>query len=455
MLLRKVANRILVEGLETTPEKLNNCLLPSERGGNASDSKLLFRFAGDEFVCLITGDMSEEEVSILATRLVEILTRPFLLMDRTIRIGASIGAARIGVDSASAEELIRFADIAMYDAKQNGRGRVSFFDDNMRKAAIDTASLERDFAVAIDRGELEVHYQPKLSLGDNSVTGLEALVRWRHPERGLLYPASFIKIAESGGYLDKLGREVMKTAARDIAAWRSQGHSYRVAINVCPSQFADDMFVTNVTNYVQALGASPSDFELEVTETIAMANHENARSHLINLRNAGFFASIDDFGMGFSNLAQLTRLPYHCLKIDKSLIDDVVQNQDSRTIVSSIIAMAHGPRPGCRRRRRGKPRPDGSARLAGLRYRSGLLHQQTHSLQRSRRQDRQPWGYPKPGEKAHGLCRGKLMTATVLDVICSDQSASTLRPRQSIRSSRYRRQRGRNDGQFRGSAHGR
>jgi EAL domain-containing protein (putative c-di-GMP-specific phosphodiesterase class I) len=232
--------------------------------------------------------------------------------------------------------------MAMYEAKRRGRGTYAFFDDQMRERAIDRGELERDFVHAIANDEIVVHYQPKINLVSGSIEGYEALVRWAHPERGLLYPGSFLDVVGTGDGLERIGRKVMSIVASDIPKLRASGISCHMAVNVCPTQFAEDDFAERLTDYVKALGVEPDTFELEVTEAVAMLDVDKARKHLLALKRAGFKLSIDDFGMGFSNLSQLSRLPYDSLKIDRSLISDIVTNHDSRIIVSAIISMAHG-----------------------------------------------------------------------------------------------------------------
>lgn len=243
----------------------------------------------------------------------------------------------------------------------------------MRARALDRAELERDFIHAIERNEIVVHYQPKFNLKSGGVEGYEALVRWAHPVRGLLYPGSFLDIIGKGDGLDRIGRKVMSVAAGDIPKLRALGLSTRVAVNVSPTQFAGDGFAHQLTSYVKSLGVEPSDFELEVTESVAMLDLEKAKQHLLALKDAGFKVSIDDFGMGFSNLGQLSKLRYDSLKIDRSLVQDITVDHDSRTIVSAIVAMAHGLRHTVVAEG-GRRLPAGSFAHSGLRCSSRLLY---------------------------------------------------------------------------------
>ena len=341
-LLRKAAQRMLVEGLEMNSDHFRNCLTPDQIPVSDRECRLLFRFAGDEFVALVLGDDDQAYVTALATRIIGLMNEPFVIEDRSIQIGASIGIVSFADRPPNALEIIKRADLAMYEAKKQGRGRIAFFDEAMRLSAINHAELERDFPAAIAHSQFEVHYQPKISMGNGSICGLEALVRWRHPTRGLLFPAQFLPVVGSIGALDKIGREVMRTAACDIRLLRERGFGQRISVNVCPTQFADDAFARNLIGFVASLGVEPTDFQLEVTETIAMTDVDKANEHLTALRAAGFEIAIDDFGTGYSNLAQLTKLPYDCLKIDRSLIADIAHSHNSRTIVMAVVNMAHG-----------------------------------------------------------------------------------------------------------------
>lgn len=341
-LLRKAAQRMLVQGLEMDSGQFRNCLTPDQLQISGNECRLLFRFAGDEFVALIIGDHSESEITALATRVIDTIGEPFLIEDRSIQIGASVGIVSFEEKPKDSLEIIKRADLAMYEAKKQGRGRFAVFDDTMRSSVMDQGELERDFPAAIARSQFEVHYQPKISLKDGSVCGLEALVRWQHPTRGLLYPAQFLPVVGSIGALDRIGREVMLIAASDIRLLRSVGFQQRISVNVCPTQFADDAFARNLIAFVASLGVQPADFQLEVTENIAMTDVEKANEHLTALRTAGFEIAIDDFGTGYSNLAQLMKLPYDSLKIDRSLISDIVRSHNSRTIVMAVVNMAHG-----------------------------------------------------------------------------------------------------------------
>lgn len=340
-LLKMASSRMLVDGLQITAENVNLCLTPDTVNVASPGCRLLFRFAGDEFVVLVTGENSQQEINQIAQQLIDALADPFVIGQRRIQIGASVGIAALG-GGISCADTLKHADMAMYEAKSRGRGTYAVFDDLMREKAIDRAELERDFVHAIDNDEMVVHYQSKIDLKSGEVESYEALVRWAHPTRGLLYPGSFLDVAAAGDGLERIGRKVMSIVAQDVGELSNPGLSARVAVNVCPTQFADENFAEKLSSYVVSRGIKPSDLELEVTESVAMLDLDKARQHLEALRAAGFKVAIDDFGTGFSNLAQLSKLPYDFLKIDRSLVQDIATSHDSRIIVSSVIAMAHG-----------------------------------------------------------------------------------------------------------------
>lgn len=340
-LLQMASSRMLVDGLQITTENINRCLTPDTFDVASPGCRLLFRFAGDEFVVLVTGENSQQKINQIAQQLIDALADPFLIGQRRIQIGASVGIAALG-EGISCADTLKHADMAMYEAKSRGRGTYAVFDDLMREKAVDRAELERDFVHAIDNDEMVVHYQSKIDLKSGEVESYEALVRWAHPTRGLLYPGSFLDVAAAGDGLERIGRKVMSIVAQDVGELSNSGLPARVAVNVCPTQFADENFAEKLSSYVVSRGIRPSDLELEVTESVAMLDLDKARQHLEALRAAGFKVAIDDFGTGFSNLAQLCKLPYDFLKIDRSLVQDIATSHDSRIIVSSVIAMAHG-----------------------------------------------------------------------------------------------------------------
>jgi len=342
-LLLQVADRLVGEGLEMTASSAGDCLSPlGEMRANSQACRMLFRWAGDEFIALVGGATDKQDIARIAEQMIASTERPFMLGEHMVRISASIGIALLHEDSGNAAEIIKFADIAMYEAKNAGRARISFFNDQMRERAMERAELEADLETAIENRELRVHYQPKIAIGDLSMEGVEALVRWQHPRRGLLYPSAFIAIAEACGLVGKIGAEVLRIVAEDQKIWRRMNIRRRVSVNVCPSQFSDPDFSGNVLSYLAQLQLPADLIELELTETIATADPGRTTVQLNALKDAGVRIAIDDFGVGYSNLSHLYSLPFDVLKLDRSLICDLSVNLSAQTIVAAAITMAHG-----------------------------------------------------------------------------------------------------------------
>jgi diguanylate cyclase len=340
--LRQVAQRLLQDGLHNSLESLNR----GPRGGSPSHATdagghMLFRFAGDEFVVLINGIQSEAELTLLGQNLIDCFREPFIVLGNRIDASCSIGIARSGTDTSSVEELCRFADMAMYESKKNGRNQVTFFDQFMKIAAQSRNQLERDLPRGLENHELRVFFQPKFDVTTKAMAGVEALVRWQHPTRGLLAPGQFLDVAASKGMMEKIGREVFRISALQIKAWEASGHHLRVAINVCPSQFLNPTFAANIIAFAKHMDVSPASFELEITETIAMSDAVGANEQAKILKAAGFKIAIDDFGVGYSNLSQLYRLRFDTLKVDRTLIANIDTDESAKRIVAFTIGMAH------------------------------------------------------------------------------------------------------------------
>ena len=338
-LLLKAAERISAEGLTTTPEDVRRACADEFAGWTGAP--LLFRFAGDEFIAVLDGRIGEDEVRARSLAVVAALNRVFDLNDNAIRIGCSVGIARLDGQVANPEDVLQYADLAMYEAKKAGRGGIAFFDAEMREKAESDNRLENELFQAVEQGELVLHYQPKVSLQTGAVTGVEALVRWQHPQRGLLPPGLFIPIAESSGQMERIGREVMRMAARQAGDWKAHGLPIKISVNVCPTQFINENFAQDVVAFLDRIGFDPAMLELELTESVAMADPAQAARQLAVLREKGIRIAIDDYGTGYSNLAQLYSLPFDVLKLDRSLVRDISENPGARTIASATIDMAH------------------------------------------------------------------------------------------------------------------
>jgi diguanylate cyclase (GGDEF)-like protein len=339
-LLRQVAHRLIVATVGNDDGDGADAVR-SRPFQSFEQDRMLFRSAADEFVAVILRPSTDVELAAIAQAMVECLAKPFLLGGSEIRIGGSVGVARIGRDACLSEELGRFADLAMEQAKTQGGSRYVFFNDELRATAARRAQLERDFKHAIPNDELVVHFQPKVSVDDGALMGVEALVRWQHPSKGLLYPADFLPIAEAKGMMSQLGRKVFELSAKQLREWQKHGLWTRVAVNVCPTQFMNANFADEYIALAKTMGVLPQQFVLEITETVAMSNTDAANGQLTKLKAAGFRIAIDDFGVGYSNLAQLYRLQFDFIKVDRSLIEDIDTDVNAQRIIGFTIGMAH------------------------------------------------------------------------------------------------------------------
>jgi predicted signal transduction protein with EAL and GGDEF domain len=341
-LLRMASLRILEEGLQRTPETIDSCMTAFGDLCDRPPKDIVFvRFAGDEFVALLPGMTDRSSLSTVADRIITSLQRPFRIGGTDVQIGASIGITVTPQDTRDAAELLNFADLAMYSAKEAGRGRFAFFDGVLRETVIQRVNIERELREAVEKDELVVHFQPKIRVAGQSVAGAEALVRWQHPGRGLLMPKDFIAIAEQSGLIGELGCRVAELAMAQAARWRNSGRPTLVSINVSRLQFQRQGFVDKFASMLKASGASASDIELEITESVALGDLSHTKSSLERLRAFGVRIAIDDFGCGFSNLSQLTQIPFDTLKIDRSLVEGIGTDNRAESIIRAVVSMGH------------------------------------------------------------------------------------------------------------------
>lgn len=300
------------------------------------------RLGGDEFVVLFPEVKDETSLADLTIKLRDILQQPYHVGGISLHITPSIGIAIFPDDGDNVNSLIKNADAAMYLAKEKGRNNYQFYTPLLNSRTLDRLKLETDLRLALDQGGFELHYQPQIFARTGELWGAEALVRWRHPERGLIPPVEFIPLAEETGLIIPLGDWVFAQAARQVTAWRKQGLSnFVVAVNISAVQFRKDDFVERIETILKEEGAVAHAIELELTESILMHNMESSIQTLNYLRNSGFRIAIDDFGTGFSSLNYLRRLPINVLKIDQSFIREMLAERESLAIVESIISLAH------------------------------------------------------------------------------------------------------------------
>ncbi len=300
------------------------------------------RQGGDEFVIVLTDLTRAEDANIVAQKLLDALTPAMTLCGREIVPGASLGFAVYPKDGQDMQSLLMAADKAMYAAKQAGRGQFRFYDEQMNRAAADWLEVGAELHHALERDQYELHYQPKLDLRAGTITGVEALLRWRSPEHGLVPPGKFIPILEETGLILEVGEWVIARACRQWRLWHEEGlPAPRIAVNLSPRQFQQADLVDRVRALVDQPDFLPEYLELEITESMVMHNVEHAIATLDALRQIGVRLAIDDFGTGHSSLAVLKRFPVDCLKVDRSFVRDIPADTDDMIITRSVIALAH------------------------------------------------------------------------------------------------------------------
>jgi diguanylate cyclase (GGDEF)-like protein len=298
------------------------------------------RFGGDEFVVLLAGERTEDQIDAWVRTLVQKLSAVYSLNEHELTTSPSVGVSICPRDGQDVEGLIRSADAAMYSAKRAGRGQYRFFDPSLNVADVEEFILEQTFGSALKERQFVLHYQPQIRLDSMQVDSYEALVRWEHPEFGLLYPDRFIPLAERSGFIIALGWEVLRLACETLALWHAQGRDLRLAVNVSAIQLHPADFSDRILSKLARYGIDPRRMELEITETTLLDTEGRAIKHLQRLRDAGMNISLDDFGKGYAGFAHLQALPLTTLKIDRTLIAPLSNSPDDSPIVSSTIILA-------------------------------------------------------------------------------------------------------------------
>jgi diguanylate cyclase (GGDEF)-like protein len=315
-------------------------LLDATRG-----SDMVARLGGDEFAILLKGVRDHNDAVIVAERVARSLDSPLGIESTEVRIGASIGIA-FGLKGTAADDLLRQADVAMYSAKHGGKGRHVIFEESMHRAALERLVLESDLRWALDRGELELHYQPVVHIATRRIVGAEALIRWRHPERGLLAPSTFIPLAESTGLILPIGRWALNEACRQAASWRalrlagtdSGRGEFKIGVNISVWQIQQPDMCDVVRSALQDAGLPPSNLTLEITESVMLRETDSTLARLQELKALGLTLAVDDFGTGYSSLSYLQRFPIDVLKIDKAFVDAVGSGTDN-ALTRAIVAL--------------------------------------------------------------------------------------------------------------------
>ena len=306
------------------------------------DQYVVARLGGDEFTVIVTGCGDANEVAIIAGHILESFQKPILVDNQECILTASIGIALYPNHGSEVAELVKHADMAMYDVKDKSTNNYAFYTDEMSNQTLHKIILENDLRRAIDENELLVHYQPKMNTISGKVIGFEALVRWQHPNIGLIPPDEFIIAAEETGLIIPIEQWVMRQACQQLKHWHSlYGKHLTVAVNLSQRHFYQEDIVCTIDTILKDVGLEPKFLELEITESMAMFNEKETIGKLNNLRALGIEISMDDFGTGYSSLSYMNKLPINRLKIDRLFIRDITSNAGDLAIVTTIIAMAH------------------------------------------------------------------------------------------------------------------
>jgi diguanylate cyclase (GGDEF)-like protein len=306
------------------------------------DSGIVGRLGGDEFAIVLPCPVDSPDPQNLADQVLETIGQPFTIGSSEVQLGASIGIARFPDDGQERTELLRKADTAMYRAKESGRGRSVEYSDTMGIKVDQRLRLEADMRRALDNEEFVVYYQPQMDMRTGQIVSAEALVRWQHPERGLIPPNEFVPIAEDGGYIHVLGAWVMSTACKQLAQWQSEGLGLRrISVNVSAKQFRHHDFIGTVESSLLELLSNSQSLEIELTESVFVDDLNKARQALERLKATGVYISIDDFGTGYSSLGYLKHLTFDAVKVDQSFVHELPDDKKSVAIVSAVLAMCH------------------------------------------------------------------------------------------------------------------
>ncbi len=306
----------------------------------ASDT--VSRQGGDEFLIVMGSLVDDSDAAAMAVKIIDLLTTPFQVNGLEVSTTGSLGIALYPADGGDFETLLKNADMAMYRAKESGRNTFRFYDAEMNTNVIEHLHLISGIRTALARNEFSLHYQPQFELKSGHIIGAEALIRWRHPELGLVPPLKFIPVAERCGLIHELGRWVLNEACRQAKAWQEAGlPPLVIAVNLSPVQFRRDDIERDIMNALEANNLAPNCIELELTESLLIADSKDLTDLLSRLRALGIRLSIDDFGTGYSNLGYLKRFEVECLKIDQSFVRRMTENANDAGIVRAIVEMAH------------------------------------------------------------------------------------------------------------------
>jgi diguanylate cyclase (GGDEF)-like protein len=312
------------------------------RGASVQGANSIARLGGDEFIVMLSDVPEAAEAASVARRLVATLSEPVMVQSTELYVSGSVGVAMYPADGTDIDTLLMNADTAMYRAKEAGRGGFQFYDRSMNARARDRLMMETMLRRALERDEFVLHYQPRIDLATGEIVGAEALIRWQHPERGLVAPPEFMSVSEQTGLVIPIGEWAIDTACRQSAAWRAAGlRPVKVAVNLAVTHLRERGLPGLVARVLQEYALPPASLEIEVTESVLMVDPELCLETALRLNDLGVGLSIDDFGTGYASLSYLKRLPIKSLKIDQSFVRDLATDPDDAAIITAIIAMAH------------------------------------------------------------------------------------------------------------------
>lgn len=319
--------------LQSVAKRLLDCVRSSDT---------VSRQGGDEFVILLSEVAHAADAGLSAENILRSLDKPHLAEQHEIHITGSIGIVTFPDDAEDADTMLKCADLAMYQAKATGRDNYQFFKSELNASALEHQTIEQGLRRALERAEFELHYQPQMNLATGAIAGVEALLRWRHPSRGLLWPVDFMSVAEQSGLIVPMGRWILREACRQAKAWENLGLlPIRMAVNVSTVELRSKHFVEGVEAVLQDTGLLPRHLELELTETFLMQDSSATATVLQALKGLGIQLALDDFGTGYSSLSYMRRFPIDALKIDQSFVRDLTTDADDASIVGAVINMGH------------------------------------------------------------------------------------------------------------------
>jgi diguanylate cyclase (GGDEF)-like protein len=318
--------------LEAVAERISN---------HIRDCDTVARLGGDEFTVVLESLSHVDEVFLVAQKICDMFASPFQLDTQQIFVTASIGITVFPFDDTDAENLLKNADIAMYRAKENGGNTYAFYEPHMDAHATEWLTLENDLRHALERNEFFLCYQPRVDISTGQILSAEALLRWQHPDHGLVSPAEFIPLLEETGLIVPIGEWVIKTACQQSLDWQSRGlPPLRIAVNISPRQFRQNNLIDLLTETLKTTKLDPNALELEITESMLIENVDVAAETLSAAHDLGIHVSVDDFGTGYSSLSYLKRFRISTLKIDRSFVKDITTDPDDAAIASAIVALA-------------------------------------------------------------------------------------------------------------------